>query len=255
MAKIDFENVNNAQGNETTLGDELKEYLNAPPLISGYLERETRKAAGGVADGEGTKKRWWCQLKGSCPSHAPFLLPAASFLISTPRSRRCLPMMNDEPSHQIGPFLMQWEDDGDDSKDSSKWVKEAAAESQRNAAAEAAGTPTKPNVGDCVEVRDAGDGDWCPGVVDRVESLADNAAGFQVFVRKYSSDDAFIWDDWRWPPKKMARSSRYDLSHYDLKTHNCSVERNFDVEGRLESDIDVRIVSDVPQIPHEDGRV
>ena len=93
VAKIDFENVNNAQGNETTLGDELKEYLNAPPLISGYLERETRKAAGGVADGEGTKKRWWCQLKGSCPSHAPFLLPAASFLISTPRSRRCLPMM------------------------------------------------------------------------------------------------------------------------------------------------------------------
>ena len=138
---------------------------------------------------------------------------------------------------------MQWEDDGDDSKDSSKWVKEAAAESQRNAAAEAAGTPTKPNVGDCVEVRDAGDGDWCPGVVDRVESLADNAAGFQVFVRKYSSDDAFIWDDWRWPPKKMARSSRYDLSHYDLKTHNCSVERNFDVEGRLESDI--RIVNDL----------
>ena len=150
---------------------------------------------------------------------------------------------DDEPSHQIGPFLMQWEDDGDDSKESSKWVKEAAAESQRNAAAEAAGTPAKPNVGDCVEVRDAGDGDWCPGVVDRVESLADNAAGFQVFVRKYSSDDAFIWDDWRWPPKKMARSSRYDLSHYDLKTHNCSVERNFDVEGRLESDI--RIVNDL----------
>ena len=27
------------------------------------------------------------------------------------------------------------------------------------------------------------------------------------------------------------------------------------VIGRLESDIDVRIVSDVPQIPHEDGCV
>ena len=80
MAKIDFENVNNAQSNETTLGDELKEYLNAPPLISGYLERETRKAAGGVDDGEGTKKRWWCQLKGSCPSPPPFLLPASLLL-------------------------------------------------------------------------------------------------------------------------------------------------------------------------------
>ena len=64
---------------------------------------------------------------------------------------------------------MQWEDDGDDSKESSKWVKEAAAESQRSAAAEAAGNPTnKPNVGDRVEVRDAGDGDWCPGVGDHV---------------------------------------------------------------------------------------
>ena len=49
---------------------------------------------------------------------------------------------------------MQWEVDGDESTESSKWVKEAAAESQRNAAAEAAGNPTnKPNVGDRVEVR------------------------------------------------------------------------------------------------------
>ena len=42
--------------------NEIEEYLYAPPLASGFLERETSVQSASEADS--TAERWWCQLKG-----------------------------------------------------------------------------------------------------------------------------------------------------------------------------------------------
>ena len=50
---------------DISLSDEIKKYLKAPPLLSGYIERETQDSS----EAEGSvKSRWWSQLKG------PFLM-------------------------------------------------------------------------------------------------------------------------------------------------------------------------------------
>ena len=59
-SKAQFKQIKQAAGDDT-LEDEIKDYLDAPPLVSGYLERETVDATKRITN---ERKRWWCQLKG-----------------------------------------------------------------------------------------------------------------------------------------------------------------------------------------------